>query len=156
MSKKNFKADIATGADRFFSVYDALERVAEVDIEDVQDILDTRSVPIEKNTKAIKDTSSVPGALNAEYIEGIKDVLHVPDVQSIQGVQNTPHVHSGQYVQDTEDVQDIRPAYYRINLKLRGEHKDFLSDEAWRQRISITELLNRMIAEYRERVERQP
>lgn len=86
MSKKNFKANIATGADRFFSVHDEA---------------------------------------------GEQDVRDVPGVQ---------------------DVQDTLPVY-RINLKLRGDFKAFLAEEAWRQRKSVTALLNDMIEEYKEKVE---
>lgn len=39
---------------------------------------------------------------------------------------------------------------YRINLKLYAEYKDFLTEEAWRQRKSVTALLNEIIGEYRD------
>lgn len=34
---------------------------------------------------------------------------------------------------------------YRINLKLRGEFKQYLNDEAWKSRKSITEYINDLI-----------
>lgn len=102
MSKKNFRADIASGADRFFSVNDVVETQAEADMQDTKVI---------KSVKATEETRDTQGT------------------------------------KDTSDTQQ----YYRINLKLRAEYKDYLADEAWRQRISITELLNRMIGEYRGR-----
>lgn len=95
MAKKSFKQDIATGADRFFSVHDQPA--------DIQDTLDTRD---------IQDTS------------------------------NTPR---------TQDTPAEKP--YRINLKLDPGLKDFLADAAWRQRTSVTALLNQIIADYRRQSE---
>lgn len=89
MAKKNFRDDIVTGADRFFSAHD--------------------------------DT------------QGAQDVQDVRDVQNTQG------------------TQDMKP--YRINLKLNGGYKEFLADEAWKRRMSITELLNQVIGEFKARVE---
>lgn len=77
MSKKDFRANIATGADRFFSVNDVVEDAPQ----------------------AAEKTGEKP---------------------------------------------------YRINLKLRAEYKDFLSEEAWKQRKSVTALINEIIGAYRE------
>lgn len=38
---------------------------------------------------------------------------------------------------------------YRFNLKLPGSMKQYLADEAWRRRISITDLLASIIEEYK-------
>lgn len=35
---------------------------------------------------------------------------------------------------------------YRINLKLRPEYKQYLSDEAWKAKTSVTEYINDLIA----------
>ena len=56
---------------------------------------------------------------------------------------STPHT------QDTQDTQATTPTFYRLNLKLDGDLKEFLSDEAWRQRTSITALVNEVLKEYR-------
>ena len=42
------------------------------------------------------------------------------------------------------------PQYYRLNLKLDGELREYLADEAWRNRISITALVNQILTEYRD------
>ena len=47
--------------------------------------------------------------------------------------------------QDTRSIKDI----YRLNLKLSGDLKDYLADEAWRQRISITQLVNDVLEAYK-------
>ena len=51
--------------------------------------------------------------------------------------------------QDTQDTQHTPPTFYRLNLKLDGDLKEFLSDEAWRQRTSITALVNEVLHEYK-------
>ena len=51
---------------------------------------------------------------------------------------------------DTKNTQDIKDRFYRLNLKLDIDLKDYLSDEAWRQRTSITALVNKILKEYRD------
>ena len=48
--------------------------------------------------------------------------------------------------QPTKDIHEAQDAYYRLNLKLRVEYRQFLNDEAWKARISVTEYVNRLIA----------
>lgn len=60
---------------------------------------------------------------------------------------------STQPTQDTQDTQRTPPTFYRLNLKLDGDLKQFLSDEAWRQRLSITALVNEVLTEYKNKVE---
>ena len=50
----------------------------------------------------------------------------------------------------TQDTQDTKDRFYRLNLKLDISLKDYLADEAWRQRVSITALVNSILKEYRE------
>lgn len=42
------------------------------------------------------------------------------------------------------------PQFYRLNLKLDGELREYLTDEAWRKRTSITALVNQILCEYRD------
>lgn len=51
---------------------------------------------------------------------------------------------------NTQDTQDTKDRFYRLNLKLDISLKDYLADEAWRQRVSITALVNSILKEYRE------
>ena len=37
------------------------------------------------------------------------------------------------------------PKYYRINLKLKAEFKDFLSNASWKKKQSITQYINDLI-----------
>ena len=39
---------------------------------------------------------------------------------------------------------------YRLNLKLSGDLKGYLSEAAWRQRISITQLVNNVLEAYKD------
>ena len=52
--------------------------------------------------------------------------------------------------QDNKGTQDIKGRFYRLSLKLDIDLKDYLSDEAWRQRTSITALVNKILKEYRD------
>jgi len=52
--------------------------------------------------------------------------------------QNTPDMYSTQ--------EEPQKTYYRINLKLRPEFRQYLDDESWKARKSITEYLNDLIA----------
>ena len=68
--------------------------------------------------------------------------------------KNTAKTSAAKFIstQDTQATQDTRatePTFYRINLKLDGDLKEYLADEAWRNRTSITQLVNDMIKEYR-------
>lgn len=53
-------------------------------------------------------------------------------------------------IRDTKNTQDTKDRFYRLNLKLDISLKDYLADEAWRQRVSITALVNSILKEYRE------
>ena len=49
----------------------------------------------------------------------------------------------------THEPQNVRresvPKYYRINLKLKAEFKDFLSNASWEKKQSITQYINDLI-----------
>lgn len=51
---------------------------------------------------------------------------------------------------DTKDTRNTTEKYYRLNLKLDASLKEYLADEAWRQRLSITSLVNSILKEYRD------
>lgn len=40
---------------------------------------------------------------------------------------------------------------YRLNLKLSGDLKDYLAEASWRQRKSITQLVNDVLEAYKEK-----
>lgn len=68
---------------------------------------------------------------------------------NLVGAEDTKSKKATTGTTTTEDTQDIKKEYYRLNLKLDIELKDFLADEAWKQRKSITQLLNEIITEYK-------
>jgi hypothetical protein len=55
---------------------------------------------------------------------------------------NTVNTGNTQAISDTEQTQN-KP--YRLNVKLRSEFRQYLDDEAWKARMSITEYLNNLI-----------
>ena len=59
-----------------------------------------------------------------------------PEAEDTQGTRD---------IQSTISTKDI----YRLNLKLSGDLKQYLSDEAWKQRISITQLVNNVLEAYK-------
>lgn len=65
-------------------------------------------------------------------------------------INDTKDIKNTDSIQDTKDTQDIKDRFYRLNLKLDISLKDYLADEAWRQRVSITALVNSILKEYRE------
>ena len=65
-------------------------------------------------------------------------------------INDTKDIKNTDSTQDTKDTQDIKDRFYRLNLKLDIDLKDYLSDEAWRQRTSITALVNKILKEYRD------
>ena len=56
---------------------------------------------------------------------------------------NTQQTQSTPIAQETQNAQQM---YYRINLRLRPEYRQYLDDESWKARMSITEYLNELIA----------
>lgn len=52
--------------------------------------------------------------------------------------------------QEKATTQAKKGGIYRLNLKLSGDLKDYLSEAAWRQRMSITQLVNNVLEAYKE------
>lgn len=64
---------------------------------------------------------------------------------STQETHNTPSTHDTQKTQRTHNTDETEGKSYRINLKLDGDLEEFIKDEAWRQRTSVTQYLNGLI-----------
>lgn len=45
--------------------------------------------------------------------------------------------------------KEEQPEFYRFNLKLDGSLREYLSDEAWRNRLTITALVNQILMDYK-------
>lgn len=69
--------------------------------------------------------------------------------QKLKATKNTEDTKDTQDTRDTENTKSTR-GIYRLNLKLSGDLKQYLSDEAWRQRISITQLVNIILEAYKD------
>ena len=93
------------------------------------------------------------------FIDQPQEAHEGQEVQPPQRTQDTPGTHITPSTHKTHDTsmpqeppkpqepqEPPKPEPYRINLKLRGEFKQFLDDEAWKARKSITEYLNELIA----------
>ena len=78
---------------------------------------------------AIEDTEDTPGTLDTL---GTEDTLDT----------SAPAI---------PDEKKEMPAYYRMNLKLKGEFKEYLELTSWRARKSVTQYINDLIAADRER-----
>ena len=61
--------------------------------------------------------------------------------------------HSTHETHDAPETQDDRrmAQNYRINLKLRAEYREYLELEAWKARKSITEFINDLIEQHRQK-----
>ena len=79
-----------------------------------------------------------------------------------QNIPVTEATHEQQQTYDTQETyktqqtQQTQKAYYRINLKLRPEFRQYLDDESWKARKSITEYLNDLIAADMAAKQREP
>ena len=56
---------------------------------------------------------------------------------------NAQDIHS---THETQRIQDAQQTHWRMNIKLPWEYRQYLDDEAWKARISMTEYINRLIA----------
>lgn len=59
------------------------------------------------------------------------------------GADDTHDTHD---TRGTQDTQGAHKAFYRINLKLRPQYREYLELEAWKEKKSITEYINDLIA----------
>ena len=69
-----------------------------------------------------------------------------PDTQNTDNTHDTQQTYSTGETRNAQKPQKIPQTFYRLNLKLRGDFRQYLDDEAWKARKSITEYLNDLIA----------
>jgi len=69
-----------------------------------------------------------------------------PALAFIGNTQETQEAQQTQSTTNAHNTQEPQQTHYRINLKLRPEFRQYLDDEAWKARKSITEYLNDLIA----------
>ena len=72
-----------------------------------------------------------------------------PETSGTQGTQRTSKPHRTHRThKSAEPDGSARPEreYYRLNLKLRAEFRDYLENASWSAKKSITQYLNDLIA----------
>lgn len=79
---------------------------------------------------------------SAFFGEATEDTQNTENTGNTKDTQNTKNIKN---TQDTKGAKKEKLPPYRINLKLKGEYKDYLSDAAWENRTSITQYLNDLI-----------
>ena len=70
------------------------------------------------------------------------------NTDSTHETYNTDKTHEAQSEQNFSITQPQNPPeqkYYRLNLKLKAEHKEYLAEASWKARKSITEYINDLI-----------
>ena len=72
-----------------------------------------------------------------------------PALAFISTPQDANETHEPQKTQGTQGTYDTHtpppPKYYRLNLKLKAEYRDYLDRVSWENRKSITQYLNDLI-----------
>lgn len=70
-------------------------------------------------------------------VVGADKLFSINDTKDIENTRNT---------KDTEDTRNLKTKeYYRLNLKLDIELKEYIQEIAWLSRMSVTEYLNNLI-----------
>lgn len=80
-------------------------------------------------------------ATGADRFFSVNDTLDTSDTRNMSDTNDA---------KDTKDTRNTTEKYYRLNLKLDASLKEYLADEAWRQRLSITSLVNSILKEYKD------
>lgn len=86
-----------------------------------------------------------------DNIKGADKLFSANDITDIQDIQNTQNVQNIENISDIKDTSkniQKKPrgkGFYRINLKLDGELEEYIKEEAWKNRLSVTEYLNGLI-----------
>lgn len=90
-----------------------------------------------------------------------EQVAHdTPNTQEEQSEQNTPSTHATQEVQNTLNTQSTQNTHKahstqraqkhpRINMAFYGDNLEFVREAAWRNKQSITEYMNGLIEQVR-------
>lgn len=89
------------------------------------------------NKKTFKD--------NTANIDRFFTKADTPNTESTESTAETHDTHSTQNTLNTTETHEQRKTFYRINLKLRPEFRQYLDDESWKARKSITEYINDLI-----------
>lgn len=172
-SKKSFKNNVS-GADKLFSVNDAeytsytkdvsgaLHASGALHTSGAQGVSDVSSVLCTSDVQGVSDARGVSDVLN---VLNVSDVLGTSDVQDVSGALGTldalsvSDVLGVRGVLDTQDTSDISfesdikklKSNYRFNLKLEEGYREYIQEAAWLSRMTITEYLNNLIKEDKER-----
>ncbi len=135
MAKKSFK-ESASHLDRFFTTDETQEpEQAQVTQEPEQTQEPRRTLETQKTQRTRKVQRT--------------DETHEPDgtheTQIPHRTQKPEQTHETQTTHEPQAASPVSTQYYRLNLKLKAEYKEYLADAAWERRQSITEYLNQLI-----------
>ena len=70
------------------------------------------------------------------------------EVHDAQDTQSAPNTHYTQSTQDTQKTQRVQK-HPRINMAFYGDNLDYVREEAWKKRMSVTEYVNELITKDR-------
>lgn len=98
--------------------------------------------------------------------QSVQDTQNAPQVQEVQSEPSTQDAHDTQPASITHGTQDAQPVqsahdthdtqktqraqkHPRINMAFYGDNLEFVREEAWRNKQSITEYVNSLIEQAR-------
>ena len=82
----------------------------------------------------------------------LSDVINAQGTQEARGTQKAKGPKRAAAIMDRPGTVTPRSGapYYKINLKMPLELSAYIEEEAWRQRLTRTELINRILKSYME------
>lgn len=139
MAKKNFKASAKQSvASAFFS-----EPVKNTqDTKDTEDMYNAEIVLTNENTQ--NKTKAIKDIRNIQTVSTKNASLDTQNRVDTEEYQNSDLQQKSDGMQIHPKTLELPP--YRINLKLKGEYKEYLDQVSWENRMSITQYLNELIA----------
>lgn len=113
-----------------------------------QDTHDAQPTPSTHDTQV---TQPVLSTHDTHDTQSEQQVHSTHDTQNAQPIPNTQNTHSTHDAQSTHSVQGTQRAqkHPRINMAFYGDNLEFVREEAWRNKQSITEYVNSLIEQAR-------
>ena len=84
------------------------------------------------NDAVNNDSSDKQDSKDAENMKDMKDMQDMQDMHSVKDAKNI-------------QIEKRRKEYYRLNLKLDLELKEYITESAWQERVTVTEYLSNLI-----------
>jgi len=145
MAKKSFK-DATKNVDRFFSAKNNTDNTINTndtentnDTYDTDNALDTYSTYNEFNTNDTLDTYKT---------DSTDDILNSDSEGNINDTKNEKSKANQSSIESSfTTTLNIQPEFFKFELKMPLKYKEFLLNESWKQKKSITEYINDLIKE---------